>query len=63
MAQEPYPTPALPPDTVARYPLIAWLPDRDRAVAAVEELRAAGFADADAVLWLGEQADASERMP
>ncbi|HZQ38919.1 MAG TPA: hypothetical protein VFD32_23545 [Dehalococcoidia bacterium] len=55
--------PALPPDLQERYPLVGWLPDRDRSVAAVEALRAAGFADADAVLWLGEESAAGERLP
>lgn len=55
--------PDLPPDLRERYTLVGWLPDRDRGVAAVEELRAAGFADADAVLWLGEDGDPSERVP
>lgn len=55
--------PALPPELRDRYPLVGWLPDRDRGVAAVEALRAAGFADADAVLWLGEDGDTGERLP
>ncbi len=63
MDEESARTPALDPDTLARYPLRAWLPDRDRAIAAVEELRAAGFASEDAVLWLSEQAEASDRVP
>src|SRR5579885_2865391 len=54
--------PELPPDLQARYPLIGWLPDRDSGVAAVSTLRAAGFADADAVLWLGQDGDTGERL-
>lgn len=55
--------PNLPPDLVERYSLLGWLPDRDRAVEAVETLRAGGFDDADAVLWLDEEADPGERLP
>ncbi len=54
--------PDLPPDLQARYPLVGWLPDRDSGVAAVETLRATGFADEDAVLWLGQDGEPGERL-
>ncbi|HLZ69164.1 MAG TPA: hypothetical protein VKV26_04560 [Dehalococcoidia bacterium] len=63
MTEEPRAEPSLPPDTLARYPLRAWLPDRDRAIAALEDLRAAGFADEDAVLWLEAESEAADRVP
>jgi hypothetical protein len=56
------PAPALPPDLQARYPLVGWLPDRDRGVTAIETLRTGGFADEDAVLWLGSDGDPGERQ-
>lgn len=55
--------PDLPPELLDRYPLVGWLPDLDRAVSAVETLRAAGFADADAVLWLDPNSATGERLP